>query len=280
MLHIPSNGPCRFETNVSGTGSELGTSVAAGGVAHTKNATYTQLIAATGYNAFGITIALADTAAASARSNVLVDIAIGGAGSEQVIIPNLIGGNASLWSTASHGPKMYFFPIFIPAGVRLSATAQAAIASDTVRVAVWLHQFPTGPDGFIGQRVTAYGIVSGQSSGTSHSPGNGSYAAATELVASCANPLKYMQMGFDLYDDTTGTTSRGLIRVGIGATPDYIVSELPYCESTSLESSINAYANMILSRMKFAIPSGTRLTVSAMRNVAAEARGWVIYGVD
>jgi len=71
-----------------------------------------------------------------------------------------------------------------------------------------------------------------------------------------------------------------LLRIGIGATPTYIVNDLPYTESTTLETVNFSHANMLLSRMLFAIPAGTRLALSAMRNTTAAARNFALYGVD
>jgi hypothetical protein len=114
----------------------------------------------------------------------------------------------------------------------------------------------------------------------SHSPGNGSYAAATEITASATNPISFMQIGIDLFTATAGATASGLVRIGIGSTPTYIIDDLPFSESTTLEQINCAPANMILAQQAFDLDSGTRLVVSAMRNVAAATRGFIIYGCD
>jgi hypothetical protein len=280
MLYAPRQGTSFLENNIGTTSTEFGTEVAAGGSAHTKNATYTQLIASTSFVSYGITIGFgAVGTAASTNTRTLVDIATGAASSEVVLIPNLMCGQAGSSNSASSGPVYYHFPIIIPQGVRLSATSQSLAAADTVRVSVYLHQHPV-PGKWYGTRVTDYGTNTADSTGTSHSPGNGSYATTTQLSASTANPIKYLQLGSDLLTNTNATTLRGLIRIAAMSSTNYIVSGLPYRESTTLEHIGFTQANFILSHMNFNIPAGQYLGIGAMRNAAAETRGFALYGVD
>jgi hypothetical protein len=280
MLYIPHCGLATVEHNIGTTSAEYGTSVASHATtAHTKNATYTTLIAATAYDAYGIAVMVGNTATASTRTSVLLDIAIGAAASEQVIIPNLIAGNQAVTASTSLGGSTYFFPIMIPKGVRVSATAQSVIVADTVHVAVHLFQHPI-PGVWYGQRVTAYGADTATSSGTSMSPGNNAYATDVSVSASTTNPIQFLQVGTDLLTNNVGTSLRGLIRISTGTTPDVLVDDLPYSESTTQESTIFTPANFLLSQMRFDIPAGTNLKISAMRNAAAATRGWALYGVD
>jgi hypothetical protein len=283
MLYTPNNSSlAHITSNIGTTSAEYGTSVAAPGSTHTKNTTYTELIASTSYAAYGITVLLSNVGTtASTNARALVDIAIGAASSEVVIIPNLICGNAPALGAAQSGAAVYYFPIYINAGVRLSATAQASTVSDTVNVTVYLHHFSPGPGSFVGSRVTAYGANTGTSSGVSHTSGStNAYATATQIVASTTNPIKALQLGMDLGTDTTGITLRGLVRLGFGATPDYFVSNLIWTESTTLENVFFWTANMVLSKMRFNIPAASDLRLSAMCSGTGEARGWIIYGVD
>lgn len=100
------------------------------------------------------------------------------------------------------------------------------------------------------------------------------------LLVATANPIKFMQVGVDLLTDTSGATKRGFLRIAAGSSTNYVVSGLPYRESTTLETVDCAYANFILSQMSFRIPAGVYLGIGAMMNAAGEARGHVIYGVD
>jgi hypothetical protein len=281
MLYIPHGGNATVENNQGTTSAEYGTSVASHAtVAHTKNATYTQLIASTAYASWGIMVYVGNTGTlASTNYRVLVDIAIGGAGSEQVIIPNLLAGNSAPSGSTSVGGSQYYFPICIPAGSRISATAQANTTAKTVHVAVYLFQHQI-PGAWYGQRVTDYGTSTATSSGTSMSPGNNAYATDVSLTASTTNPIQYLQLGMDLLTNTTLTSSRGLARISTGTTPDILVDDLPFYQLTTLETIMFTPANFILSQMRFDIPAGTNLKISAMHSTTAASRGWAIYGVD
>lgn len=280
MLYVPRQGLATIESNVGTTSAEFGTTLTASGTIHTKGS-YSTLIAATGYSAYGISIFLAGlSTAASTNTRCLVDIATGAAASEVDIISNLLCGNTPQWGSAMNYCASYYFPIFIPAGVRLSGRCQALIASDTVTAYIVLHQHPMGNQWY-GSRVTTYGANTATSSGVSHTSGStNAYATATQIVSSTTNPIKYLQLGMDLGTDTTGVTMRGQVRLGYGATPDYFVSELPWAESTTLETVNFSYANMLLSHMGFNIPAGSDLRLSARVSGTGEARGWALYGVD
>jgi hypothetical protein len=285
VLYVPPSGATALQTHVTATTNETATfsiSVTAHASANTKNGTYTQLIASTSYESFGIMVQLAGLqTTASTNQRCLVDIAVGGAGSEQVLIPNLTCGNVADYVAASSKGVLYYFPIYIPSGVRVAATCQASTGGDIVNVAVRLFQHSIGPGKWVGSRVTAYGADTTNSRGTSHTPGTSSYAAATQLTASTTNPIKYMQLGFDLLSDTTGATARHLARIGYGSGPTYVASELPIKESTTIESVDFTDANFILSHMTFNIPAAQSLHISAMRDASTpEARGWIVYGVD
>jgi hypothetical protein len=274
-----------LHTHVTNTTDETATfaiSVAADANANTKNTTYTTLIASTSYESFGIMVLLAGLqTTASTNQRCLVDIAVGGVGAEQVIIPNLTCGNVADYAAASSSGVLYYFPIYIPSNVRVAATCQASTGGDIVNVAVRLFQHSIGTGKWIGSRVTAYGADTTNSRGTSHTPGVSSYANATQLTASTTNPIKYMQIGFDLLSDTTAATSRYLARIGYGSGPTYIASELPFNVSTTIEAVHFTDANFILSHMMFNIPAGQSLHISAMRSASsAEGRGWIVYGVD
>lgn len=279
MLWTPQVSPSVLEASQSSTSSD-GTTVTASGTTHTKGS-YAQLIASTGRPSYGITIVIHNVGAASTNARMLVDIAIGAAASEQVIIPNLLAGNASAWNAASNGGTCYHFPIAIPSGVRISARCQASTASDTCNIIVWLHQARTAPGMWVGQRVTAYGVNTGTSTGTAHTPGStNSYATATQITSSTTNPIRYMQVGIDTGTDTTGTSMRGMFRIGLGATPDYIIQHVPFGESTTVESMDTRVGNQILSRMGFSILAASDVRLSAMVSGTGESRGWAIYGVD
>lgn len=278
MLMLPQLGCQATEVNNDQVASEYGVSVAGGSVAHTKNTTYTTLIASTAYDAYGIFVQLFNTGVATTDTSQLTDIAIGAATAEQVIIPNLLSGNAGTSAGAQNAGCMYFFPIFIKAGTRISATMQGAITSDTVGVVVTLLQWPIRGLPVCG-RVTAYGANTADSGGVAHTPGTTSWPAPTQIDGAIANPVRYLQIGTSLGTDTAGANARGMLRITKGAGDVVLVSGLLWMESTTLETHSYAMANFVLSHMRWNIPAGSRLAVAA-RLSTAEARDFVLYGAD
>jgi hypothetical protein len=281
-LFTPSRGAGSLQSHVTATTNETATfaiSVTAHASANTIGA-WVELIAATTYESGGIMVQLAGLqTTATTNQRCLVDIGIGAAGSEVVIIPTLTCGNVADFGAASATGVSYFFPLHIPSGVRIAARCQASTGGDIVNVAVRVYQSSFGR--WEGARVTAYGADAANSRGTSHTPTANSYSAATQLTASTTNPIRYMQVGFDLLSDTTATTSNHLIRIGYGAGPTYLVSELPLSVSTTIEAVQFTHANFILSHMRFNLPAEQSLHVAAMRTASTpEARGYIVYGCD
>jgi hypothetical protein len=281
-LLIPAQGPSTKEATALVSNAEFGVSVTAGASAHTKGSPPTQLLASTNYTGFGVIVGLGNVGtAASTNTRTLVDIMIGGAGSEQVLIPNLIAGQAGPSNSASSNPVYYYFPIIVPPLSRLSARSQSLAASDTVHVQVHVLQHQI-PGRWYGSRVTAYGPDTATSSGVSHTPaGSGTaYATTTQITASTTNPIKAMQVGIDLLTNTGGTNARCILRIAAGSSTNYVVDSLPYRESTTLENVDYSSLNFILSQMNFSIPAGSYLGVGGMMSAGAATRGFAIYGVD
>jgi hypothetical protein len=277
MLYIPRIGCSRTENNEGTTSSEFGTAVTASSTPHVKNTTWTELIASTAYDAWGIFIAVFNVAYATTAVSFLLDIGIGAASSEVVIVPDLVCGSCGVSNQAESGINMWFFPIFIKAGSRIAGTGQALIASDTAHVQIHLLQYPI-PGMWYGRRVTAYGITSAYSYGTLITPDQNAYCTPVALSASTSRPIKYLQAGIDMGGDSTGLTARGLMEILVNDV--VLVNALPYTESASRENSHNAMINMMLSHMYFNIPAGVSLKVAAMRDIAGEARSFALYGVE
>lgn len=108
--------------------SRRGVVIDAGGSANTKSS-WTQLTASTAGPIQAISLSI-DQAGDTARSlcGWLVDIGIGGAGSEQVVVPNLFlsaEATLDLVTPTAFGP----LPVDIPSGTRVAARAQCSITT-------------------------------------------------------------------------------------------------------------------------------------------------------
>jgi len=171
MLWLPPARLRTIEHNLAATPSNLrpGTNVFSSATIHTKGA-YTTLIAATGEDTHLAYILFSDTSVQATRTDALVDIAIGPAGSEKVILPNLLAG----WKAgAQWGVGQLILPLRIPAGTRISARSQSIIASKAVGVAIWLYEGADNPIWPTFIEAEAIGVTAASSIGTSVTPGVG-----------------------------------------------------------------------------------------------------------
>lgn len=278
MLMVPTF-PGFLETvSVPASTSAAGTTITASATPHTKGS-WTQLVANTGARSLGILVQLDNTAGSNTNTSMLLDIGMGAAGAEQVIIPDLAAGFI-LPQATSAALRTYVFPLFIPAGVRLAARCQAVIASDTVACGIQLFQRPVLP-GFVGSRVTAYGVDAANSRGVSATTGaTSAYGTAATLSASTANPIKYMQAGLQAAGRSALTDLRVYADIRIGASAS-IAGPLVGFADTGTESVDLTAGNRILQGRSFGLPAGVDLRWAAMHNSAtAAAYDMIVYGLD
>jgi hypothetical protein len=276
MLMVPSRAGFLDTVASHTTTASAGVNIAASSTIHTKGA-WTQLVANSGPRSLGIMVWLDNSAVGNTATSILLDIGIGAAGSETVLIPDLAGGYA-LNPAVSNAAHFYYFPLFIPANSRISARSQALISSDLVTCRVNLFQRPSG-FGWVGTRVTAYGVDAANSRGTTFSCGNGSYGTAGTLSASTANSIKHMQIGVQGAGRGTLTDLRQLYEVRIGASTG-IAGPLIGNTDTGVESVGFMHANEQLSAMTFNLPAGVDLRVAGMQSGTAANMDAIIYGVD
>lgn len=278
MLMVP-NAPGFLDTIPShSTTSAVGATITASATPHAKGA-WTQLIADSGARSLGIMIWLDNTATSNANTSILLDIGIGGSGSETVLIPDLAAGFC-LNPSVSNAAHVYYFPIYIPPNSRISARCQAVTVSDTVTCRINLFQRPTAPS-FLGSRVTAYGVVSASSRGTSVT-GSGTanaYGTAGTLDAATANPIKFMQIGMQGNSRTALVDARVIADIRLGASTS-IAGPLIGNADTGTESVGFADMNRQLQQMGFGLPAAQDLRVAVMASSATQAFDFIIYGVD
>lgn len=142
MLLVPG-GAFSFgnvERNYTRAGSGVGTAVTP--VVGSKGA-WAQAIASLSGDTYGLMITIHNSATSAANRTYAVDIGVGAAGSEVVIIPDLIGSSAAAYGSVGGGHH-YYFPIFIPAGSRVAVRAQGSVVT-AIRVNVQAYQQPANP---------------------------------------------------------------------------------------------------------------------------------------
>jgi hypothetical protein len=264
-------------TDRTPTAPGVGTTITANATPHAKGATPTQLIASTAADSYAIQVHIHANATSNATTATLLDIMTGAGGSEVVLIPNLMAGWV-LSADVSNDWCTYTFPIFIPSGTRLSARSQSVVASKTCSVGITLMQQPTQL-GFVGSRVTAYGVTSASSYGTLHTAGATSTYGATagQLSASTTNPIRYMQIGVDPSTRTTiSADSYGWYRLQLGT--NVLIDDLLIKMDTTTESIGFNTANRELSTMLWNFPAGTDLRYAIASSAVSFSS--IVYGVD
>lgn len=130
---VTEEGVAGFDDIGTNTSTTDATQITASSTTNTKGS-YTQLIASTARDYTGFLLVYRGGMLAAGDINYLIDIAVGVAGSEVVIVPNLYPGS----STAAVGLcRSVYFPIPIPAGTRIAARMQSSVASNTAVIALY-----------------------------------------------------------------------------------------------------------------------------------------------
>jgi hypothetical protein len=171
-----------------------------GSTAHALPASPTEIISAATNNleAEWIRIHVMSMSTSATNTDALLNIYIGGAGSETLFIDSLSAG----WSPtpAAVGlPCVYWFPVRIPRGTRISGSLRSLIASDTVRVLVEVGV--SNGAHWVGSGVETLGETTASSRGTAVTPsttGSGWVSMGTS-----ARRYRYVQVGVQGNNDTT-----------------------------------------------------------------------------
>jgi hypothetical protein len=158
MLWVPQKGIIRIEHNLGNVGTLTpGASVTTGGAAATKG-TPVELIASTAFDAYWVKVIASNYGLAATTSQGCLDILVGAA-TEEVLIPNLLMGFCGGASIIAAGPKVWEFPLYIPAGTRIAAQVAGDRTATAMRVGIILYGGRGYPPFRVGRKVTTYGIT-------------------------------------------------------------------------------------------------------------------------
>ncbi len=238
------------------------------GVANTMG-NYAQLTAATTADTCFIVVQI--NTFPSTASELAADIAIGAAGSEQIIANQLITNELGFW---------YGYPCSIPSGTRIAARIQSQTASDITDVSVICFDGAhTQIEGTAG--VDSIGFVAASTQGTTIDPGavantKGAYA---QLVASTSRDYMGFMLCCDSLNATPVSVSRTLLDIAVGAAASEVVILSNYQCFRQLNTTAAPGATPFF---PIGIPSGTRVSARAQSsNNGSPQRtfGLTLYGV-
>lgn len=236
--------------------TETSTAIANRGAANSKGA-YVELIASTGFRYSAVTVQL--IAEGGGGQCYLVDIANGAAGSEQVIVPNIL---LDSMRAASNSTVSLTIPVSVARGSRVAVRVQEVGGSSTrsVRAVVVgrVGGFNYPPNGF-GEPVN-YGANTSTTNGILVDPGAvaNAYGAWTEITAATTRRHNGLI-------PVLGTNQQA-VSVGIGAYYFQIGigdagSEIPAFEWMSMAASnANAFHPSSVD-FRASIPAGTRIAM-------------------
>lgn len=199
-----------------GTSDRATATITSGGSANTKAASYTELLAATTYDSYGLYVALTVN---NASRDYLCDIGIGAAAAETALIPDLAySGNVD---TEVRG---YACPIFVPGGTRISARCQATIGSSGLVVHVVPLPLNRPDRGGLPVFCEAYGAAAGDSGGVSVDPGatintKGSYST----LGTTTRRLSYISFGIGGQTNTVRSAATWFMDIALALGSDVVV---------------------------------------------------------
>lgn len=240
-----------FPTQHHGGFTELiiNTTVTADAAANTKGA-YQQMTSATGRDFDWLMVGFENQS--SARSH-LVDVSVGAASSEQVIVPNML---------VSGGPRMVqwlLIPKSIAAGSRLAARTQCTIGSSQIRLGTFagvggLWRPPNAGN------IIALGVNTGTSRGTAVDAGAvlNTYSAWVQLEASTPAAIQALSVQFGSGTNATptalGFTFGNAVDIGVGGAGSEVpIITMPYVVNSTLHGPLPNLWHSV------SIPAGSRL---------------------
>lgn len=207
-MHRPSISRVEFEwdgANPEDFTQSGEATLTASGTAHTKGS-YAQIVASTPFDVGGFYLYAAANAASSTDTGQLLDLAIGGSGSEQIILGDLAVGSSILkGGHENNHPR--FIPLFIPEGQEIRGRIQAVQASDTLEIDI--HFVEAGAFRSY-QQCKVYGVDAAATEGALLQ--NGSW---NEIEASTDYDIEALMQWPTL--DTSLGGDRMMVRVGTGA---------------------------------------------------------------
>ena len=274
-LWLPHDGDVVLVTNSGIVGdTNAGTSVTTGGTASTKGTAVEVISAANNVrDSWGITVLTNNYGASATASEGALDILIGGA-TDDVLIPNLLMGYSP---DSGRAWRQWFFPLHIPAGVRLAAQAAGARTSTACRVILYLHG-GSSPPFRVGRKVTTYGMGT-VPNGTAVTPAaSGGAASATQMTASTSEDHFAFFPSFQVAADTTiATTTNVNIGIGVGAATEERIGTWYFGK----DANENIYGPFPCMPAFRDVPAGSRLTILASNGGANDsAQNAVIHAVS
>ncbi len=269
-LLAPSYGAGVSRSNLSGRpATTQGTSLTASATPHALSATRTEIIASTAFEANWVEVIIKNMAQTVVITDGLLNLYIGGSGSEVLWIDSLSAGWSAQHNTARGW--YYWFPIRVPAGTRISGTLRALIASDTCNVEInygWSNALA-----WFGSGVETLGENTSLSRGTAVTAGGASEGSWTTIGTS-GYRYGYVTLGVQGNNDTSIAGGTLEYDVGTGS------AVLQGMERFQVVENTTEFLSNVHDGWWCDIASGTSLQVRAQHSGTTSGNNFVtIHGV-
>lgn len=259
-----------WQNNFSATPSltQWGTRLTAHATPHSKG-TWATLATAT-YDVYGFWLGVNGSVASATRTDMMLDIGIGTAGSpENIIVPEYLCGWRAVPAT---GGYYVYFPIFIPRGSVIQGRIQALITVDVLDVQIVLNGGGSAMPGPLFSGCDAYGTDIASSIGTSHTPGN-TGAESTQASIGSTTTKHYGAVLLGLGGTLAQTTTTNIayhweLRIGSVTVAEW------FAETHTTEAQNGPWPPC---PFLCSVPSGTQLQVRAEASGTALAQDVAFY---
>lgn len=223
---------------------------------------WSQLVASTTADVWAMSVIPTDAFATGALSHALLDIGVGAAASEQVVVSNMIvGGTAS----ANAGQNVYWLPVWIPKGSRIAARMQSDPTKTIMRVTIVYYPGSSWTPWPTYTGVDCIGADTATSFGLSLTAGNaGTESAWTNVGSVTTRQYKALKLVAQLDTNAALNSLAYHAEIGIAST-----TLAEYWFSTSNQETLgNIFPFVPQPAM---IPTGTQLMVRAECSGTGEA---------
>lgn len=228
-----------------------------GGSAHTKGS-WVEVTAATTYDVFRVVMQTANSNASGTNTAGLLDIGVGGAGSEVVVVPNLAVGYSSTGTSGTF--PVWDLPLFIAKGSRVAVRWQSARTSQSLNT-LWTLFGPTSTTRAVPRPAPftwAYGPNTASSLGVTCTPGAANAKGAwSQLAAATDGPVAAIAVGVQGAGISAMQGGTVLVDIGAGAAGSEVVI-LPNLSFMTTTQELVA-RNHLLTTYPVDLPAGVRL---------------------
>ena len=244
-----------YYNSLTATGNNYGVTVVAGGSINTKGSTWTELIAATPFDAVGFMLNISVN---GDNAGYLLDIGVGASTVEVPILNNWCVSP----SRANNVGGSYHIPLRVPKGSRLSARVQSSTASSGLIVSVILMGGGFGQDPGFG-RCTTYGADTSLSGGVTVDPGGVTHTKNTwATIGASTNRTKAVIISL-VTNNAAATTFIARVDVGVGASPVVVIPDLFYRVTAEYDYPCQDK----IGPLPLNLPPGTVLKIRAQSNL-------------